>query len=88
MVDRLLAIDALPVEIRLIEVRRAAQHMHQLLQQRCWMMAAEADQIINETEEPDIAAGSAHGRGAGAGAGDRVHVVARYADPVAHAARH
>ena len=51
MVDRLLAIEALPVEIRLIEVRRSAQRMHRLLRQRCWMTVAEADEIINETEE-------------------------------------
>jgi uncharacterized protein (DUF2336 family) len=41
----------LPVEIRLIEVHRSAQAMHQLLRERRWMVAAEAESIINETEE-------------------------------------
>jgi uncharacterized protein (DUF2336 family) len=39
MVDRLLAVDEIPVEIRLIEVRRSAQRMHQLLRERRWMLA-------------------------------------------------
>jgi uncharacterized protein (DUF2336 family) len=51
MVDRLLAVDEIPVEIRLIEVRRSAQRMHQLLHERRWMLAAEAEDIVNETEE-------------------------------------
>jgi uncharacterized protein (DUF2336 family) len=46
MVDRLLEIDELPVEIRLIEVHRSAQAMHQLLRERRWMMAAEASDSL------------------------------------------
>jgi uncharacterized protein (DUF2336 family) len=51
LVNRLLDIAALPAEIRLLEVRRAAQRLHQLVRERRWMMASEAEERINETEE-------------------------------------
>jgi uncharacterized protein (DUF2336 family) len=51
MVNRLLDIGVLPEEIRLLEVRRTAQRLHQLVRERRWMMASEAEASINETEE-------------------------------------
>jgi uncharacterized protein (DUF2336 family) len=51
MVNRLLGVHELPTEIRLLEVRRTAQRMHHLVRQRRWMPAAEAEELINETEE-------------------------------------
>jgi uncharacterized protein (DUF2336 family) len=51
MVNRLLDVDELPAEIRLLEVRRAAQRMHHLVRQRRWMPSSEAEATINETEE-------------------------------------
>jgi uncharacterized protein (DUF2336 family) len=50
MVNRLLEIAALPAEIRLLEVRRTAQRLHQLVRERRWM-AGEVEEKINEIEE-------------------------------------
>jgi len=51
VVNWLLEIAALPAEIRFLEVQRTAQRLYRLVRERLWMVAGEAQERINETEE-------------------------------------
>jgi uncharacterized protein (DUF2336 family) len=69
VVDRLLARSDLPLDIRILQARRAAVRMRQMMAERGWMPANDANDLVSDAEEGAVlqvlkeadVAGRAHG---------------------------
>jgi uncharacterized protein (DUF2336 family) len=51
IVERLLALDTLPLDIRVLQAKRASNKVHQLMAERAWMPANDAADMVAEAEE-------------------------------------
>ncbi len=51
VIDRLLALDALPLDIRVLQAKRASNQVHQLMAERGWVAANDAADMVAEAEE-------------------------------------
>jgi uncharacterized protein (DUF2336 family) len=54
IVERLLACEDLPFDIRILEARRAANRIHQLLAERGWVPANDGAEIVADAEETAV----------------------------------
>jgi uncharacterized protein (DUF2336 family) len=54
IVERLLACPDLPLDIRIMQARRAANRIHQLMAERGWMTNSDASETIADAEETAI----------------------------------
>lgn len=54
LVERLLALPDLPLEIRIMQAKRAATRMRQLMAERGWMPANDASELVADAEEGAI----------------------------------
>jgi uncharacterized protein (DUF2336 family) len=54
IVERLLACPDLPLDIRIMQARRAANRIHQLMAERGWMAVSDASETIADAEETAI----------------------------------
>jgi uncharacterized protein (DUF2336 family) len=54
IIDRLLALDALPLDIRILQAKRASNQVHQLMAERGWVPANDAADMVAEAEERAI----------------------------------
>lgn len=54
MVDRLLACSDLPLDIRIMQARRASNRVHQLMAERGWIPANDAANLVADAEETAI----------------------------------
>jgi uncharacterized protein (DUF2336 family) len=51
VIERLLALDALPLDIRVLQAKRASNQVHQLMAERGWVAANDAADMVAEAEE-------------------------------------
>lgn len=51
MTERLLACPDLPLDIRIMQAKRASNRMHQLMAERGWLPANDASEIVHDAEE-------------------------------------
>ncbi len=51
IVDRLLALDSLPLDIRILQAKRASNQVHQLMAERGWVPANDAADMVADAEE-------------------------------------
>lgn len=51
VIDRLLALDKLPLDIRVLQAKRASNQVHQLMAERGWVPANDAADMVAEAEE-------------------------------------
>lgn len=54
IIDRLLALDALPLDIRILQAKRASNQVHQLMAERGWVPANDAADMVADAEERAI----------------------------------
>ena len=54
MVERLLACSDLPLDIRIMQTKRASNRMHQLMAERGWMPANDAAELVADAEETAV----------------------------------
>jgi uncharacterized protein (DUF2336 family) len=54
LLDRLLALPNLPPDIRIVQAKRAAQRMRQLMAERSWLPANDAAELVTDAEEQAI----------------------------------
>lgn len=54
MVERLLACADLPLDIRILQAKRASNRMHQLMAERGWVAANDAAELVADAEETAI----------------------------------
>lgn len=54
VIDRLLALDTLPLDIRILQARRASNQVHQLMAERGWVPANDAADMVADAEERAI----------------------------------
>jgi uncharacterized protein (DUF2336 family) len=54
IIDRLLALDALPLDIRILQAKRASNQVHQLMAERGWLPANDAADMVADAEERAI----------------------------------
>lgn len=54
MIERLLACHDLPLDIRLLEAKRASNRIHQLMAERGWLPANDAAELVAEAEETAV----------------------------------
>lgn len=54
IIDRLLALDTLPLDIRILQAKRASNQVHQLMAERGWVPANDAADMIADAEERAI----------------------------------
>jgi uncharacterized protein (DUF2336 family) len=54
MVERLLACSDLPLDIRILQAKRASNRMHQLMAERGWLPANDAAELVADAEETAI----------------------------------
>ncbi len=54
MVERLLACSDLPLDIRILQAKRASNRMHQLMAERGWVPANDAAELVADAEETAI----------------------------------
>ena len=54
IIDRLLALDVLPLDIRIMQAKRASNQVHQLMAERGWVPANDAADMIADAEERAI----------------------------------
>lgn len=51
IIDRLLALDTLPLDIRILQAKRASNQVHQLMAERGWVPANDAADMVADAEE-------------------------------------
>lgn len=51
LVDRLLALPDLPLDIRIVQAKRAATRMRQLMAERSWLPANDASELVSDAED-------------------------------------
>lgn len=51
VIDRLLALDTLPLDIRILQAKRASNQVHQLMAERGWVPANDAADMVADAEE-------------------------------------
>lgn len=51
IIDRLLALDTLPLDIRVMQAKRASNQVHQLMAERGWVPANDAADMVADAEE-------------------------------------
>ncbi|MGE0239154.1 MAG: DUF2336 domain-containing protein [Parvibaculaceae bacterium] len=51
IIDRLLALDDLPLDIRILQAKRASNQVHQLMAERGWVPANDAADMVADAEE-------------------------------------
>ncbi|MGE3874720.1 MAG: DUF2336 domain-containing protein [Parvibaculaceae bacterium] len=54
VIDRLLALDTLPLDIRVLQAKRASNQVHQLMAERGWVPANDAADMVADAEERAI----------------------------------
>lgn len=54
IIDRLLALDDLPLDIRILQAKRASNQVHQLMAERGWVPANDAADMVADAEERAI----------------------------------
>jgi uncharacterized protein (DUF2336 family) len=54
VIDRLLALDTLPLDIRIMQAKRASNQVHQLMAERGWVPANDAAEMVADAEERAI----------------------------------
>lgn len=54
IIDRLLALDTLPLDIRILQAKRASNQVHQLMAERGWVPANDAADMVADAEERAI----------------------------------
>jgi len=54
IIDRLLALDTLPLDIRIMQAKRASNQVHQLMAERGWVPANDAADMVADAEERAI----------------------------------
>ncbi|QIG51575.1 DUF2336 domain-containing protein [Nordella sp. HKS 07] len=54
IIDRLLALDTLPLDIRVLQAKRASNQVHQLMAERGWVPANDAADMVADAEERAI----------------------------------
>ena len=54
MVDRLLACSDLPLDIRIMQAKRASNRIHQLMAERGWLPANDAAELVADAEETAV----------------------------------
>jgi uncharacterized protein (DUF2336 family) len=54
IVERLLACEHLPLDIRILQARRASNRVHQLMAERGWVPANDAAEIVADAEETAV----------------------------------
>jgi uncharacterized protein (DUF2336 family) len=54
MIDRLLAVPDLPLDIRIMQAKRASNRMHQLMAERGWVPANDAAELVADAEETAV----------------------------------
>lgn len=54
IIDRLLALDTLPLDIRILQAKRASNQVHQLIAERGWVPANDAADMVADAEERAI----------------------------------
>jgi uncharacterized protein (DUF2336 family) len=54
MSERLLALPDLPLDIRIVQAKRASHRMHQLMAERGWIAANDAAELVSDAEESAI----------------------------------
>src|SRR5439155_1642066 len=54
VVERLLGCDELPLEIRILQARRASNRIHQLMAERTWVPANDAAEMVADAEETAV----------------------------------
>ncbi|MGE0006691.1 MAG: DUF2336 domain-containing protein [Parvibaculaceae bacterium] len=54
VIDRLLALDHLPLDIRILQAKRASNQVHQLMAERGWVPANDAADMVADAEERAI----------------------------------
>ena len=56
LVDRLLAMPDLPLDIRIVQAKRAAMRMRQLMAERSWLAANDASELVSDAEDSAVLA--------------------------------
>ena len=54
MIDRLLGCPDLPLDIRILQAKRASNRMHQLMAERGWLAANDAAELVADAEETAV----------------------------------